>query len=188
MVCFAVFRQYSMFSKGGTLEKGNSVFRQYMFSRIFSQKKKKCSIAKVPKVKIIWKQAHFLTSFAKPYTIVQLLVISFGKSSICKEFPPFRRNMMTYPLCLLQMLSSKDLNFVGYTYKNFELVNDPEVLGMGTLLPIFSISNHVSFSRISQYQCKPNDIEHVSSRTALCFFHPIWSYNSIQGQLFEAHD
>jgi serine/threonine kinase 38 len=48
-----------------------------------------------------------------------------------------------------KMLSSKDLNFVGYTYKNFELVNDPEVLGMGTLLPIFSISNHVSFSRIS---------------------------------------
>ncbi|KAL5225716.1 hypothetical protein ABZP36_012355 [Zizania latifolia] len=26
-----------------------------------------------------------------------------------------------------KMLSSKDLNFVGYTYKNFELVNDPEV-------------------------------------------------------------
>lgn len=115
----------------------------------FPKRKKKSSIAKVPKVKIIWKQTHFLTSFAKPYTIDQLLVISFGKSSICKEFPPFRRNMMTYPLCLLQMLSSKDLNFVGYTYKNFELVNDPEVLGMGTLLPIFSISNHVSFSRIS---------------------------------------
>uniref|UniRef100_J3N3D9 non-specific serine/threonine protein kinase n=1 Tax=Oryza brachyantha TaxID=4533 RepID=J3N3D9_ORYBR len=32
-----------------------------------------------------------------------------------------------------KMLSSKDLNFVGYTYKNFELVNDPEVLGMAEL-------------------------------------------------------
>lgn len=31
------------------------------------------------------------------------------------------------------MLSSKDLNFVGYTYKNFELVNDDEVLEMGTV-------------------------------------------------------
>jgi serine/threonine kinase 38 len=31
------------------------------------------------------------------------------------------------------MLSSKDLNFVGYTYKNFELVNDHDVPGMGTL-------------------------------------------------------
>lgn len=30
------------------------------------------------------------------------------------------------------MLSSKDLNFVGYTYKNFELVNDHDVPGMGT--------------------------------------------------------
>ncbi|KAF0930341.1 hypothetical protein E2562_032185 [Oryza meyeriana var. granulata] len=47
-----------------------------------------------------------------------------------------------------KMLSSKDLNFVGYTYKNFELVNDPEVLGMGTLLPSFSISNHVSLENI----------------------------------------
>jgi len=32
------------------------------------------------------------------------------------------------------MLSSKDLNFVGYTYKNFELVNDHDVPGMGTAL------------------------------------------------------
>lgn len=29
------------------------------------------------------------------------------------------------------MLSSKDINFVGYTYKNFEIVNDNEVPGMG---------------------------------------------------------
>ncbi|KAL9686489.1 hypothetical protein QQ045_023949 [Rhodiola kirilowii] len=30
-----------------------------------------------------------------------------------------------------KMLSSKDINFVGYTYKNFEIVNDFEVPGMG---------------------------------------------------------
>lgn len=32
---------------------------------------------------------------------------------------------------ILQMLSSKDLNFVGYTYKNFEIINDYQVPGMG---------------------------------------------------------
>lgn len=30
-----------------------------------------------------------------------------------------------------QMLSSKDVNFVGYTYKNFEIVNDHQVPGVG---------------------------------------------------------
>jgi predicted permease len=34
---------------------------------------------------------------------------------------------------LLQMLPSKDANFVGYTYKNFEIVNDDEVAGIGQL-------------------------------------------------------
>jgi hypothetical protein len=32
------------------------------------------------------------------------------------------------------MLSSKDINFVGYTYKNFEIVNDYQVPGMGNSL------------------------------------------------------
>ncbi|KAK3136984.1 hypothetical protein QOZ80_5BG0446100 [Eleusine coracana subsp. coracana] len=32
-----------------------------------------------------------------------------------------------------KMLSSKDVNFVGYTYKNFEIVNDPEVPGIAEL-------------------------------------------------------
>ena len=32
---------------------------------------------------------------------------------------------------ITQMLSSKDVNFMGYTYKNFEIVNDHEVPGMG---------------------------------------------------------
>lgn len=30
------------------------------------------------------------------------------------------------------MLSSKDVNFMGYTYKNFEIVNDNDVSQMGT--------------------------------------------------------
>jgi hypothetical protein len=34
-------------------------------------------------------------------------------------------------IILLQMLPSKDANFVGYTYKNFEIVNDDEVAGIG---------------------------------------------------------
>ena len=32
------------------------------------------------------------------------------------------------------MLSSKDINFVGYTYKNFEIVNGYQVPGMGNSL------------------------------------------------------
>ncbi|KAL6505233.1 hypothetical protein OROGR_025050 [Orobanche gracilis] len=32
-----------------------------------------------------------------------------------------------------KMLSSKDINFVGYTYKNFEIVNDYQVPGMAEL-------------------------------------------------------
>lgn len=31
------------------------------------------------------------------------------------------------------MLSSKDVNFMGYTYKNFEIVNDPSIPGIGQL-------------------------------------------------------
>ncbi|KAG8641779.1 hypothetical protein MANES_12G033900v8 [Manihot esculenta] len=37
-----------------------------------------------------------------------------------------------------KMLSSKDLNFVGYTYKNFEIVNDYQVPGMGNLALSYS--------------------------------------------------
>eukprot|EP00252_Welwitschia_mirabilis_P008160 TRINITY_DN19875_c0_g1_i2.p1 TRINITY_DN19875_c0_g1~~TRINITY_DN19875_c0_g1_i2.p1 ORF type:complete len:125 (-),score=30.39 TRINITY_DN19875_c0_g1_i2:417-791(-) len=32
-----------------------------------------------------------------------------------------------------KMLSSKDVNFVGYTYKNFEIVNDHELAGVAEL-------------------------------------------------------
>lgn len=40
-------------------------------------------------------------------------------------------------LChLVQMLPSKDINFVGYTYKNFEIVNDHEIPGIGTYISL----------------------------------------------------
>lgn len=46
----------------------------------------------------------------------------------------FRTSSFPYPFLVhvLQMLSSKDLNFVGYTYKNFEIINDYQVPGIGT--------------------------------------------------------
>lgn len=34
------------------------------------------------------------------------------------------------------MLSSKDINFVGYTYKNFEIVNDHQLPEIGMYLPL----------------------------------------------------
>lgn len=49
------------------------------------------------------------------------------------------------------MLSSKDLNFVGYTYKNFELVNDHDVPGMGTVLISSFSSVHMS-STINEFR------------------------------------
>jgi hypothetical protein len=42
-----------------------------------------------------------------------------------------------------QMISSKDLNFVGYTYKNFEIVSDYQVPGMGMFH--FSLSSCILF-------------------------------------------
>jgi len=36
------------------------------------------------------------------------------------------------------MLSSKDVNFVGYTYKNFEIVQDANVPGVGEFLNVES--------------------------------------------------
>jgi hypothetical protein len=41
------------------------------------------------------------------------------------------------------MISSKDLNFVGYTYKNFEIVSDYQVPGMGMFH--FSLSTHAYY-------------------------------------------
>ncbi|MBA0696517.1 hypothetical protein Goari_003063 [Gossypium aridum] len=38
-----------------------------------------------------------------------------------------------YLFPLLQMLSSKDINFMGYTYKNVEIVNDNQLPGIAEL-------------------------------------------------------
>jgi len=48
------------------------------------------------------------------------------------------------------MLSSKDLNFVGYTYKNFEIVHDYQVPGIGIFcLTSVVFLNHFSVFRIT---------------------------------------
>lgn len=57
--------------------------------------------------------------------------------------------------CVLQMLSSKDINFVGYTYKNFEIVNDYPVPGMGNL----SLSNR--WTAFLQTVLSMSDIENL---------------------------
>lgn len=61
----------------------------------------------------------------------------------CEAFLPYSFNYILYVFSccfnscylpsLLQMLSSKDVNFMGYTYKNFEIVNDHEVPGISNL-------------------------------------------------------
>jgi hypothetical protein len=48
----------------------------------------------------------------------------------------FIANILLLFCPLLQMLSSKDINFVGYTYKNFEIVNDHQLPGIGIYLPL----------------------------------------------------
>ena len=41
-----------------------------------------------------------------------------------------------YHFILLQMLPSKDANFVGYTYKNFEIVSEDHIPGIGLYQPL----------------------------------------------------
>lgn len=41
------------------------------------------------------------------------------------------------------MLSSKDVNFVGYTYKNFEIVNDNQLPGIGIIFHPLYVPTHV---------------------------------------------
>lgn len=67
------------------------------------------------------------------------------------------------------MLSSKDINFVGYTYKNFEIVNDYQVPGIGITFAVripFSVDLcqililivqlHVKLIRICDFLLQPN--------------------------------
>lgn len=50
--------------------------------------------------------------------IILAVLFTFSAGSLTSFFSP-------------QMLSSKDVNFVGYTYKNFEIVNDHNIAGIG---------------------------------------------------------
>lgn len=49
------------------------------------------------------------------------------------------------------MLSSKDVNFMGYTYKNFEIVNDNDVSQMGTYL-FLAVDYNYSIYLICNFQ------------------------------------
>lgn len=53
-------------------------------------------------------------------------------SRITRSYP--FAELFSHRSSITQMLSSKDINFVGYTYKNFEIVNDYQVPGMGIAL------------------------------------------------------
>ncbi|KAG5514605.1 hypothetical protein RHGRI_035865 [Rhododendron griersonianum] len=55
-------------------------------------------------------------------TLRSLMRLSDSQSQSSSRAGPWRK-----------MLSSKDINFVGYTYKNFEIVNDYQVPGMAEL-------------------------------------------------------
>ncbi|KAB1223771.1 Serine/threonine-protein kinase CBK1 [Morella rubra] len=68
---------------------------------------------------------------------------SDDQSQTSSKTGPWRKVLITlfcFPFLTFilpqQMLSSKDLNFVGYTYKNFEIVNDYQVPGMGMSLSL----------------------------------------------------
>lgn len=106
----------------------------------------------------LWSSNMFLDMF-----IVKSLLCTKDRSNLksltlavnwwCEAFLPYSFNYILYVFSccfnscylpsLLQMLSSKDVNFMGYTYKNFEIVNDHEVPGISNLscpFLIFSLS------------------------------------------------
>lgn len=71
--------------------------------------------------------------------------VTLGNSYLSYSYPSF-----------VQMLSSKDINFVGYTYKNFKVVNDCQVPGMGTFFISASLYacpiNHAPLITSEKYQ------------------------------------
>ncbi|KAK7336882.1 hypothetical protein VNO77_17433 [Canavalia gladiata] len=62
-----------------------------------------------------------------------------------------------------KMLSSKDLNFVGYTYKNFEIVNDYQVPGMAELKKKSAKSKKPSIKSIFDYESETSDVSESSN-------------------------
>lgn len=51
---------------------------------------------------------------------------------------------LKYIYFVIQMLSSKDVNFMGYTYKNFDIVNGHDVPGVGMVF--FSYFESINYA------------------------------------------
>ncbi|XP_057422825.1 uncharacterized protein LOC130716833 [Lotus japonicus] len=65
-----------------------------------------------------------------------------------------------------KMLSSKDLNFVGYTYKNFEIVNDYQVPGMAELKKKPSKSKRPSIKSLFDSESEISEGSEISDTSA----------------------
>ncbi|XP_047316028.1 serine/threonine-protein kinase tricornered-like [Impatiens glandulifera] len=63
-----------------------------------------------------------------------------------------------------KMLSSKDVNFVGYTYKNFEIVNDYQVSGMAELKKKNTKPKRPTIKSLFEEDCDTSEAEGSSER------------------------
>nr|GMD12198.1 serine/threonine-protein kinase 38-like [Ipomoea batatas] len=61
------------------------------------------------------------------------------------------------------MLSSKDVNFVGYTYKNFEIVNDYQVPGMAELKKTSNKPKRPTIKSLFDGETETTDSQHSDS-------------------------
>ncbi|GAA0138553.1 non-receptor serine/threonine protein kinase [Lithospermum erythrorhizon] len=62
-----------------------------------------------------------------------------------------------------KMLSSKDINFVGYTYKNFEIVNDYQVPGMAELKKKSTRPKRPTIKTLFEEESEPSEAASSSS-------------------------
>ncbi|KAJ7972629.1 Non-specific serine/threonine protein kinase [Quillaja saponaria] len=76
-----------------------------------------------------------------------------------------------------KMLSSKDINFVGYTYKNFEIVNDYQVPGMADLKKKNSKPKRPSIKSLFENESEGSDASETSDSSA--------SSQSVQGSFLK---
>ncbi|KAI4301077.1 hypothetical protein L6164_034393 [Bauhinia variegata] len=65
-----------------------------------------------------------------------------------------------------KMLSSKDINFVGYTYKNFEIVNDYQVPGMTELKKKTTTSKRPSIKTLFDDESDVSEVPEASDASA----------------------
>ncbi|CAH2051148.1 unnamed protein product, partial [Thlaspi arvense] len=65
-----------------------------------------------------------------------------------------------------KMLSSKDINFVGYTYKNFEIVNDYQVPGMAELKKKNKLKRPMVKSLFDSGSSETSDSSETTTRSA----------------------